>query len=293
MESTPDRKPPSRGIEVKLLDHTRDPIRSLYVAYRTAYSALTPIQIEARIEDERITREQMLGFIEKRMETGHASPLEQVYFEFAIAGVTRAFSHQFVRHKMGISFEQQSQRYVTFKGGEFPYTVPESVKRAGLDGDLDAEFDRIAQLYDKMVASGVPAEDARFVLPNATNTNFKVTINFAEFLHIADLRLCTRAQWEFRKVVAMMRGEVMRTFPEIGRYLQPKCGEQRMGYCDEPYEDWQRCPIGRKRPHKRDLFAIYDAHRRGEFMPVEVATSSDEALDDADFRTIEDEESST
>ncbi|HWC30528.1 MAG TPA: FAD-dependent thymidylate synthase [Dehalococcoidia bacterium] len=288
-----ERKPPSKGIEVKLLDHTSDPIRSLYMAYRVAYSALTPIQIEQRIGDERITRDQMLEFIEKRLETGHASPLEQVWFEFGISGVTRAFSHQFVRHHMGISFEQQSQRYVTFKGGEFPYTVPESVKKAGLAGDLDAEFDRLAELYDRMVQAGVPAEDARFVLPNATNTNFKVTVNLLELLHIADLRLCTRAQWEFRKVVALMRAEVMRKLPLLGRYMQPKCGEHRLGYCDEPYEDWARCPIGRKRPHKTDLFAIYEAHRRGEFLPVEVAKSSNESLDEADFRTIEDEESST
>jgi len=288
-----ERRPPNRGIQVRLLDHSSDPIRSLYLAYRTAYSSLTPMQIEKRIEDERITRDTMLEFIEKRMETGHASPLEQVWFEFGISGVTRAFSHQFVRHRMGISFEQQSQRYVTFKGGEFPYTVPESVKRAGLEDELEAEFDRVAALYDRLVRAGVPAEDARFVLPNATNTNFKVTVNFLELLHIADLRLCTRAQWEFRKVVAMMRAEVMRAFPELGRYLQPKCGEHRMGYCDEPYEDWQRCPIGKKRPHKRDLFAIYEAHRRGEFLPVEVATSSNESLDEQDFRVIEREESST
>jgi thymidylate synthase (FAD) len=292
-DSLAERKPPSRGIEVKLLDHTSDPIRSLYMAYRVAYSALTPIQIEARIGDDRITREQMLEFIEKRLETGHASPLEQVWFEFGISGVTRAFSHQFVRHHLGISFEQQSQRYVTFKGGEFPYTVPETVKKAGLDGELSSEFDRLAALYDKMVQAGVPAEDARFVLPNATNTNFKVTVNLLELLHIADLRLCTRAQWEFRKVVALMRAEVMRQLPLLGRYMQPKCGEHRLGYCDEPYEDWQRCPIGRKRPHKTDLFAIYEAHRRGEFMPVEVAKSSNEALDEGDFKTIEDVESST
>jgi thymidylate synthase (FAD) len=297
MESTPERKPPSRGIEVKLLDHSSDPIRSLYIAYRTAYSALTPMQIARRIEDDRITREQMLDFIEKRMETGHASPLEQVWFEFGISGVSRAFSHQFVRHRMGISFEQQSQRYVTFKGGEFPYTVPESVKRQGLEDELQGEFDRIAALYDRMVQAGVPAEDARFVLPNATNTNFKITVNFLELLHIADLRLCTRAQWEFRKVVAMMRGELMRSFPELARYLQPKCGEARQAYCDEPYEDWARCPIGRKRPHKRDLFTIYDAYRRGELTPVAsaptAANASDEALDEGDFDIIEREDSST
>src|SRR4029078_4937526 len=154
MEATPERKPPNRGIEVKLLGHSPDPIRSLYLAYRTAYSSLTPLQIDARIEDERITRETMLEFIEKRLETCHASPLEQVWFEFGIAGVTRAFSHQFVRHHMGISFEQQSQRYVTFKDGEFPYTVPESVKKAGLDEDYEIAFERLSALYDKLVQCG-------------------------------------------------------------------------------------------------------------------------------------------
>ncbi len=288
MENPAEGKPANRGIEVKLLDHTSDPVRSLYVAYRVAYSALTPMQIMRRIGDDRITRDQMLEFIQKRLETGHASPLEQVWFEFGISGVTRAFSHQFVRHRMGISFEQQSQRYVTFKDGQFPYTVPESVKRAGLETEYAAEFDRISDLYERMIQSGIPAEDARFVLPTATNTNFKVTVNFLELLHIADLRLCTRAQWEFRKVVAMMRAEIMRTFPEFARYIQPKCGEFRLGYCDESYEDWEACPIGRKRPHKRDLFELYDAYRRGDLASVSnEARASDEGLDEGDFQIIE------
>ena len=83
----------------------------------------------------------MLHFIEEKMEIGHTSPLEQVWFEFGISGVSRAFSHQFVRHRIGISFEQQSQRYVTFKGGEFPYTVPESVKRKGFQEKLDEKLE--------------------------------------------------------------------------------------------------------------------------------------------------------
>ena len=68
------------SINVRMLDHTSDPMRSLYVAYRTAYSALTPQQIVDRIASERITREQMLDFIERRLETGHGSPLEHVWF---------------------------------------------------------------------------------------------------------------------------------------------------------------------------------------------------------------------
>jgi thymidylate synthase (FAD) len=238
------------------------------VAFRTAYSPLTPQEIGERIEAERITRQQMLDFVEKRLQTGHASPLEQVWFEFAISGVSRAFSHQLVRHRVGISFEQQSQRYVTFKGGDFPHTIPETVQKAGYGEKLQEAFAGLGRLYQEMIDAGVPAEDARFLIPNAAHTNFKITVNLQALLHICDLRLCTRAQWEFRKVASLMRAEVNRVSPELARYLQPKCGERRVGYCDETYEDWQQCPIGRKRPHKRDLFALFDAHRRGELAPL-------------------------
>ena len=268
------------AIQVTLLSHSESPLRSLYMAYRTCYSQLTPQQVAARIEDDRITEAQMRQFIEERLKTGHASPLEQVWFEFGISGVSRAFSHQFVRHRVGISFEQQSQRYVTYKGGEFPYTVPETVRKAGMQDRMDELFDRVGELYEEMVAAGVPAEDARFLLPNATNTNFKITVNFQSLLHICDLRLCTRAQWEFRKVAALMRSEVNKVVPEMGRYLQPKCGELRLGYCDETEADWAACPIGRVRPHKDVLFRIYEAHRRGEL----------QLLRDEDWDAIEERE---
>ncbi len=265
------------AINVRLLDHTTDPMRSLYLAYRTAYSALTPQRIADQIDSEKIPRQQMLDFIEKRLETGHASPLEHVWFEFAISGVSRAFSHQFVRHHIGISFEQQSQRYVAFKKGEFPYTIPETVKRAGFGDRMEQAFDRLGELYQEMVDAGIPAEDARFLIPNAANTNFKIVVNFLELLHICDLRLCTRAQWEFRQVASQMRAELNRTFPELAKYIQPKCGDKRWGYCDESVEDWEACPIGRKRPHKKHLFELFDAHRKGQLAP----------LADDDFRVIE------
>ncbi len=267
-------------IQVTLLSHSEDPVRSLYMAYRTCYSSLTPQQVARRIEEERITREEMQAFIAERLKTGHSSPLEQVWFEFAISGVSRAFSHQFVRHRVGISFEQQSQRYVTYKGGKFPYTVPETVRKAGMADRMEELFDRVGELYEAMVEAGVPAEDARFLLPNATNTNFKVTVNFQSLLHICDLRLCTRAQWEFRKVAALMRAEVMKVAPELGRFLQPKCGELRLGYCDESEKDWAACPIGRVRPHKEILFRVYEAYRKGELQP----------LREEDWRAIEEVE---
>lgn len=267
-------------IQVTLLSHSPEPMRSLYMAYRTCYSQLTPRQIVDRIEDDRITGQQMREFIEERLKTGHASPLEQVAFEFGISGVSRAFSHQFVRHRVGISFEQQSQRYVTYKDGEFPFTVPATVQKAGKGERFREIMEQIGAGYEELVEAGVPAEDARFLLPNATNTNFKITVNFQSLLHICDLRLCTRAQWEFRKVAALLRSEVNKVVPELGRFLQPKCGELRMGYCDESEKDWAACPIGRVRPHKDVLFRIYESYRKGELQP----------LRDEDWDTIEERE---
>jgi thymidylate synthase (FAD) len=275
------------AIEVQLLEHTGDPIRSLYMAYRTCYSALTPLQVARRIEDERISAQTMLEFVQERLKTGHVSPLEQVWFEFGISGVSRAFSHQFVRHRVGISFEQQSQRYVVFKRGGFPYVVPDTVAEHGFGERYAQMMEEIGAFYAEMVDAGVPGEDARFVLPNATTTNFKITINFASLLHMADLRLCTRAQWEFRRVVSLMRAEVFRRFPELGRQLQPKCGERRMGYCDESLAAWQTCPIGRKRPHKSTLFAIFEAHQRGVRLDAPPEGTQAEDLDEGDFRVIE------
>ncbi len=268
------------SIEVSLLDYTHDPIRTLYTAFRVCYSSFTPAEIEARIESERISRDEMQQFIEARLATGHASPLEQVWFEFGISGVTRAFSHQFVRHHIGISFEQQSQRYVTYKDGTYPYTVPPSVDRAGKADAFNRAIEAAGAAYLELIEAGVPAEDARFLLPNATNTNFKVSVNYLELMHIADQRLCTRAQWEFRKVVALMRAEVKRQFPYLATYLQPKCGEFRLGYCDESLADWEGCPLGRKRPHKSTLFALYEREQRGGLA----------SLDSGDFVTIEAEQ---
>ena len=274
------------AIEVTLLDHTSDPLRTLYTAYRVCYSSLTPAQIEARIADGRISRERMQEFVDARLATGHASPLQQIWFEFGVSGVSRAFSHQFVRHHVGISFEQQSQRYVTYEDGAFPHTVPASAVRAGMGEAFARAIEAAGNAYRELVEAGVPAEDARFLLPNATNTNFKVSVNYLELLHIADLRLCTRAQWEFRKVVAMMRAEVKRSFPELARYVQPKCGEHRLGYCDEDYEAWEACPLGAKRPHKRTLFELYER-------ALEANGGSARALGDldaSDFEAIEREE---
>jgi len=267
------------ALEVTLIDYARDPLAKLYGAYRTCYAQKTPSEVWGEIEEGRVSPETISAFIQERLKTGHASPLEQVVFWFGISGVSRALSHQFVRHRIGISFEQQSQRYVRYKGDRLDFVTPKTWEKApGMADAYEQLMREITRVYEEALAAGVPAEDARFVLPNATPTNFQVMVNFAELLHIADLRLCWRAQWEIRHMVALMRREVVKRIPEIGVYLQPKCGERRTGYCDEPRKDWEACPLGKVRPHKEQIFEVFRQYKAGNLVP----------LSEDDLRRVED-----
>lgn len=261
-------------IQVKLLDHTPDPIKTMYVAFRTCYSSLTPQQIWAKIDSGEISREKMIEFILERLKTGHASPRQQVWFTFAVSGIDRSCSHQFVRHHVGISMDQQSQRYVKFKNGDFPYVAPDTWKKSRLDDELHLFMKDAANLYEKALEAGIPAEDARAVLPNATSTNLVFTVNLEEILHIADQRLCWRAQWQIRHFWSKVRAEIKKKFPELAQFIQPKCGNHRMGYCDEEVKEWARCPIGKVRPHKEQILKLIE----------EMGTAK--AMSERDFQTL-------
>src|SRR5437660_11138920 len=158
-------------MQVKLIDYARAPLEKLYAAFRTCYSADTPNEIWQKIEAQKIGLDRIREFVGERLKTGHASPLEQVVFWFAIAGVSRSLSHQFVRHRIGISFEQQSQRYVKFKQDRLAEVMPDSWARADLDDEFAALLAKTSELYRRALDAGVPAEDARFILPNAAPTN--------------------------------------------------------------------------------------------------------------------------
>ena len=90
---------------------------------------------------------------------------------------------------------------------------------------------KISQQYQEFVDAGIPAEDARFVLPNAASSSMVVSMNLREFIHVANLRLCTRAQYEIRTLVKMMCDEMIKSEPWLKPYLVPKC--ERFGFCDE------------------------------------------------------------
>ncbi|MGB9621599.1 MAG: FAD-dependent thymidylate synthase [Brevinematia bacterium] len=273
-------------MEVKLIDYSALPLEKLYAAFRTCYSQKTPIEIWDDIKSNAIPKEKITSFIEERLKTGHSSPLEQIVFWFAVAGISRSCSHQLVRHHIGISFEQQSQRYVKYKEDKLEFITPQTIKN---DQEVYEKYkkviEEISKFYQFALEKGIPAEDARFVLPNATPTNFHILVNFRELQHIADLRLCTRAQWEIRQLVAKMRSEIMKVIPELGKFLQPKCGEYRLGYCDEDYKEYQKCPLSKVRPHKDDIFRIYNEYTK-KYNKQEVKPLSEEEFDIIEERNL-------
>ena len=160
--------------------------------------------------------------------------------------VSRTLSHQLVRHRAGVAFDQQSQRYVKYKGAAtmLPHSIAEG------DPDLreryEAQVDGALGLYGEMLGRrACPGEDARFVFPNATRTNLVMTTNLRALIHMSGLRLCTMAQWEIRRLFQLIRHEIFAVSPFLGSFLAPKCVP--LGYCDEFNNRDGHCPI---RPHK-------------------------------------------
>ncbi|MCD8491699.1 MAG: FAD-dependent thymidylate synthase [Geovibrio sp.] len=191
-------------------------------------------------------------FIEKIVSIGHHSVLEHVSFTFGIEGVSRALTHQLVRHRIA-SYSQKSQRYVKHGGG-FEYIIPETV---AADSEAKQEFERImgevAKAYDLLASKGVPAEDARYVLPNACETKIIVTMNARELIHFFRIRCCNRAQWEIRKMAELMLVECMKIAPSIFKDSGPGCvsgacpeGAFTCGKAKEVREKIQNPPFRKK-----------------------------------------------
>ncbi len=210
---------------VHLINAPENPLKTIYLACRTCYSAEYPYKIwEKDVEPEK-----MLKLVGKVLASGHHSTIEHCQYIFTISGVTRACTHQLVRHRH-MSFSQKSQRYVT-EQGQFEYITPQTVKNNGLQEEYDRLMVKISGFYEKMVEQGVPAEDARFVLPNAATSSLVASLNLREMIHLANLRLCVNAQHEIRKLIKLMCELVVEKDPWLNEYLVPKC--EKNGFCDE------------------------------------------------------------
>ena len=217
-------------MHVELLYHTPDPERAIATAARLCYAPVGAAELMETMPEERV--QSVLSTI---MGSGHFSTLEHASYTFAVDGVSRALTHQLVRHRIA-SFNQQSQRYVRFSDG-VATVKPESVAASEeASAVFDRAIDAAVEAYGKLLEAGVPAEDARYLLPNAAETKIVITMNVRELLHFFRLRCCNRAQWEIRDMAHRMLELARPTAPFI--FLDAGapcvCPEGKMA-CGNPY----------------------------------------------------------
>lgn len=173
--------------------------------------------------------------LESAIASNHTAVLEHWSATFAVSGVSRALTHQLVRHRVA-SYSQQSQRYVRMAYSSrdpFDYVLPDSIKD---NPDARALFENhmraTAEVYGRLVdCYKLPMEDARYILPNACTTNIIVSMNARELRHFFALRCCTRAQWEIRELAEKMLALVKPVAPVLFADAGPSC--RQLLYCPE------------------------------------------------------------
>lgn len=226
-------------MKVKILTHTPNLEDVITSAGKLCYSKVGVDEIS-----KKSTKEDTERFVKMLSDMGHHSPLEHVSFTFAVEGVSRALTHQLVRHRIA-SYSQQSQRYVNLEE-TFDFVYPNAIINEGLSSEYAEIMDYIHSKYvdltqkleekylakgmDKRSANKKAIEDARYVLPNACETKIVFTMNVRTLLHFFEKRCCVRAQEEIR----LLANEMLRQCREISPTLFDKAGATcKRGYCNE------------------------------------------------------------
>lgn len=200
-------------MKVTLLACTQNADAICAAAGNSCYSERSSADIVDDIESEKV--------LSRIVGMGHHSVIEHAVFTFSVEGVSRALTHQLVRHRVA-SFSQQSQRYVSMDSASYvtPHTVEGDV---GASKVFDETMDAIWDAYRKLEELGIPPEDARYLLPNGCTTNITITMNARELLHFFSLRCCNRAQWEIREMADRMLEICREESPVIFRDAGPPC----------------------------------------------------------------------
>ena len=203
-------------MKVELINYTSNPVNTIETAASTCY-------------DSEVTNGRIMNHCYK---SGHHSVLEFAEFTFKISGVSRALTHQLVRHRLA-SFAQRSQRYC--KEDWFEYVTPPKVaSNENVKEKYDSIMKYISQAYNELLADGIEPEDARMILPNACCTEICVKMDLRELIHFCNERMCSCAQWEIRKLANEMKKQVEKVSPECAKYLVPKCeSHSPFNFCTE------------------------------------------------------------
>jgi len=228
------------NLKVQLLAYTKDAEKIVASAAKLCYSPVGVEEITKKLDDESTQK-----FLNMLLSLGHESPIEHINFTFAVEGISRACSHQLVRHRIA-SYSQQSQRYVRLN--QFDYIVPPSIEEneealklfiEAMEKDQEY-YDRISCILkdyhkNKLISEGedeksaekkaekMAIEDARYVFPNACETKIVFTMNARTLLNFFSHRCCNRAQWEIRQMADEMLKLVKEVAPTIFKYAGPSC----------------------------------------------------------------------
>jgi thymidylate synthase (FAD) len=205
-------------MEVKIIAHTPEPDRVCAAAARLTHSNLAGEKLVEQMNDEEISR-----LLTSVMKLGHTSVVEHASFTFSIEGISRACSHQLVRHRIA-SYSQQSQRYV--KPSESFVLPPKIAENEKADEIFQEALQKCSETYQRLIELGIPKEDARYIMPNATKTNIMVTMNARTLINFFSLRLEKDAQWEIRTLAKKMLEEAHRVAPAIFREVYEKYAGQ-------------------------------------------------------------------
>ncbi len=228
---------PKKPCVVRLLAHTPDALPLIYASFRQCYHPGYVGELWEELLAPDADKEKQADFVSRIMESGHESPIEHVSFTFAIEGISRACTHQLVRHRLA-SYSQQSQRYVD--GSNFDYIIPPAIERIPEAKERFESFiNEVGEAYRDLKAileaagrKGPKAnEDARFVLPQAAESKIVTTMNCRALLHFFELRCCKRAQWEIRDMALRMLEICREILPVVFSSAGAKC--ERLGYCPE------------------------------------------------------------
>ena len=225
-------------MKVELLSYTKNIEEIIFSAISQCYSSDSAFNSLKKITEEKKDK-----LIKKIISSGHHSTVEHGSFTFSIEGVSRVLTHELVRHRIA-SFSQQSQRYVKFKNGKFDYVIPPEVsKNSKLKKEFQKKILELGDFYQKLLDNNIKAEDARFILPNATETKIVVTMNCRSLLNFFKLRMCLRAQWEIRELAQKMCKTCKEKAPNIFKNAGPPCISEKI--CNEgefSCDLWKKIP---------------------------------------------------
>jgi thymidylate synthase (FAD) len=228
---------PLAKLQVRLLALTPSPLSLIYASFRQCYSPGYVGELWPRLLAGEVSLEEQARFISDLLESGHHSPIEHVSFTFAVEGISRALTHQLVRHRLA-SYSQQSQRYVN--ESEFEYVLPPQIAKIPEAKELFERcmeetaktYGRLQELLQEKGRKGAKAnEDARFVLPQAAESKIVITMNCRSLLHFFALRCCERAQWEIRGMANEMLAICRRELPVVFQTSGPRC--EALKFCPE------------------------------------------------------------